>query len=184
MMGAASLPTQARTGAVSPSRETGAAARLALAESLLVTDDATECAQAAVDWLGLRGGARRAVCALFDEESGKIARAIGYGVPRAQLERLSIALEEPDHPLVLALASREPVLLAKNGHRGKQADLWRGDFLAIPLSLSENREARLGLLLVSPSRCGPEARWAADLLGQKLARVRTAVALAEGEHKL
>ena len=183
-MGAASLPAQARGGAVSTPRQPGAVARLALAETLLLADDAAECAQATVDWLGVRCGARRAVCLLFEEETGRIARAISYGVPRAQLESLSIALEEPDHPLVFALGSREPVSLSRNGARGKSGDVWRGDFLAVPLPLSESREARLGLLLVSPSRCGPEARWAGDLLGQKLARVRTTAALAEGEHRL
>src|SRR5438477_4117120 len=143
-MSAASLPTQARSSAATPG-EAGAVGRLALAESFLTSDDPLECAQAAVDWLGLRGGARRAICALIDAESGKVEQVLAFGVGRAQLGSLGIALENPDHPLVFTLAAREPVALggpssAAPGRNGE----WR-DFLAIPLPLSEKREARLGL---------------------------------------
>ena len=98
-------------------------------------------------------------------------------MPAAQLQSLSIALDEPDHPLVFALAGQDAVSVPRNG---KKTDIWRNDFLVLPLPLSEKREARLGLLLVSPSRGGADARWAAELLGQKLARLRTASALVEG----
>src|SRR6266852_5903023 len=181
-MGATSFPTQARPGAPTLPREAAAAARLQLAESLLSTDDAPECAQAAVDWLGARGGARRAVCALFDAETGKLGRVLSSGVPRAQLENLGLALEKPEHLLVFA--GREPVALARNGRGKSNGRPWRGDFIAFPLPLSKKREARLGLLLVSPSRCEQEARWAAELLGQKLLRLRAATAVAAGEHRL
>ena len=175
---AAVLPTQTRAAAA---RETSPSARLALAESLLLTDEAGECAQAAVEWLGVRAGARRAVCALFDAETGKLERVHSHGMARAQIESLSVALEEPDHPLVFALAGRTP---RRNGVARGKADSWRADFLALPLPLSESREARMGLLLVSPARCEADARWAADLLGQKLARLRAAQEIAAGEHRL
>ena len=45
---AAAVPTQARSGAEAPR---DAAARLALVELLLFSDDAEECARATVDWL-------------------------------------------------------------------------------------------------------------------------------------
>ena len=178
-MGAASATTQTGHAAEAP-RDPGAEARLALAEFFLATDDARECAQATVDWLCEHTGARRAVCALLDAETGRMAGIAYRGVAAQQIDSLGLALEEPDHPLVFALAGQDAVSLPKNG--GKKADAWRSDFLAIPLPLSEKREARVGLLLVSPSRA--DAKWAAELLGQKLARLRAATALAEGEHKL
>ena len=74
-------------------------------------------------------------------------------------------------------------MIGKEGRRNG-ADPWRGDFVAIPLPLSEKREARQGLLLVSPARCEPEAKWAAELLGQKIARLRATAAILESEHRL
>jgi signal transduction histidine kinase len=171
-------------GAAEAPPAAGAAARLALAEVLLASDAAAECAQATVSWLGDHAGARRAICALIDAESGRIAHVAAHGVPSAQLDSLGLALDQPDHPLVFALAGRDAISLQKNGRKRRAGDLWRGDFLAIPLPLSEKREARIGLLLVSPSRASSDARWAAELLGQKLVRLRTTSALVEGEHKL
>src|SRR5438270_431588 len=143
---AAAVPTQARSGAESPR---DAAARLALVELLLFSDDAAECARATVDWLAERGGARKSICALIDAESGTLKHVAAAGVSEGQIESLHLALEAPDHPLVFALAGREPVSLGKR----RAPDSWRSDFLAIPLPLSEAREARQGLLLVSPARC-------------------------------
>src|SRR5438874_4549046 len=180
----AAVPTQNRIGA-EPARESTAAARLALAEILLFSDDLLECARATVDWLADRGGARKAICALIQGDSRTLQHVAASGVPEGHLESLHLALGEPDHPLVFALSGRDPVTLGKSTRRnGSREDPWRSDFLAIPLPLSEKREARQGLLLVSPSRCEPEATWAAELLGQKIARLRAAAALAEDEHRL
>src|SRR5256886_989232 len=172
--------SQSRGGAEAPP-ESVSAARLALAEMLLFGDDAAECARATVDWLAERGGARKAICALIDAESGSLQHVAASGVSEGQLDSLHLALEQADHPLLFALAGRDPVTLGRNGRRN--GDPWR-DFLAIPLPMSEKREARQGLLLVSPGRCGQEAKWAAELLGQKIARLRAAAAVAEGEHRL
>src|SRR5438105_4316521 len=174
---AAAVPTQARSGAESPR---DAAARLALVELLLFSDDAAECARATVDWLAERGGARKSICALIEAESGTLKHVAAAGVSEGQIESLHLALEAPDDPLVFALAGREPVSLGKR----RAPDSWRNDFLAIPLPLSEAWEARQGLLLVSPARCEPEARWAAEMLGQKIARLRAAAATAESAHKV
>ena len=174
---AAAVPTQARSGAESPR---DAAARLALVELLLFSDDAAECARATVDWLAERGGARKSICALIDAESGTLKHVAAAGVSEGQIESLHLALEAPDDPLVFALAGREPVSLGKR----RAPDSWRNEFLAIPLPLSEAWEARQGLLLVSPARCEPEARWAAEMLGQKIARLRAAAATAGSAHKV
>ena len=180
-MGAA-VPTQSRSGTETP-REAASAARLALAELLLFSEEPVECARATVDWLAERIGARKAVCALIEAGSGTVQHVAASGVPEGQIETLHLAMENPEHPLVFALAGREAVMIGKEGRRNG-ADPWRGDFVAIPLPLSEKREARQGLLLVSPARCEPEAKWAAELLGQKIARLRATAAILESEHRL
>ena len=180
-MGAA-VPTQSRSGTETP-REAASAARLALAELLLFSEEPMECARATVDWLAERIGARKAVCALIEAGSGTVQHVAASGVPAGQIETLHLAMENPEHPLVFALAGREAVMIGKEG-RCNGADPWRGDFVAIPLPLSEKREARQGLLLVSPARCEPEAKWAAELLGQKIARLRATAAILESEHRL
>jgi PAS domain-containing protein len=163
----ASIPTPARRGGSAPGAGVDAAARLALAKTLLASDEDVECARAAVEWPGKRAGARRAICALIDAESGKILQVLAHGVPSGQLRNVKVAFEDPGHPLVFALSRT-------------------GGFLAIPLLLSEKREARLGLLLVSPSRpeLDREARWAAETLGQKRARLWASGALQESERRL
>src|SRR5712671_624811 len=109
--------TQGRGGTEVPRESSTAAARLALAEALLSSEDAVECARAAVDWLADRAGARKAICALIDAESGTLQHVFASGVSQVQLESLHLALKEPDHPLVFALAGREPVNLGAKGKR-------------------------------------------------------------------
>src|SRR4051812_24536187 len=159
-----------------PAGEAVAAARLPLVENLLTCDDPRECAQLTVDWLAEKAGARRVVCALIEGES--VRDVVAHGVAHSQLGGLSIALEDPGGPLVFALAGPEPVALKRL--------FAKSDFLAIPLPISEKREARVGLLLVTPGRAGldSEARWAAECLGQKLARLRGLATLTDNEHKL
>src|SRR5229473_2316032 len=159
-MGAASIPTPPRRGGTARSAGVAAAARLALAETLLASDE--------------------------DVESGKMLQVVAHGVPSGQLQNLKVAFADPGHPLVFALSRPEPVALARNGNRPNPAALLGSGFLAIPLPLSEKCEARLGLLLVSPSRAelDREARWAAEILGQKLAQLRASGALQESEHRL
>jgi signal transduction histidine kinase len=165
-------------------REAEAATRLALAEQLLESDQIGECAQAAVDWLGEHGGARWAMCALLDAGGRNLLGLAGFGVQVGQLERFSISLDEDSHPLVFALGSKEPVSFdnaAGQRRRKPISPLGNGNFFAIPLPLNEGREARIGLLLVSPSTpaVDREGRWVAHLLGQKLLRLRALATLAE-----
>src|SRR5207245_7885059 len=114
------VPTQSRSGTETP-REAASAARLALAELLLFSEEPVECARATVDWLAERIGARKAVCALIDAESGTVQHVAASGVPEGQIETLHLAMENPEHPLVFALAGREAVMLGKEGRRNGAA---------------------------------------------------------------
>src|SRR4051812_40778986 len=110
----AAAPTHPRRAPEAASDE-GAAARLALAGVFLFSGDAAECAQATVDWLGDHAGARRAICALIDVETGRIENVAARGVPASQLDSLSIALDQPDDPMMFALAGRDAVTVPRNG---------------------------------------------------------------------
>src|SRR5438552_17445795 len=101
-MGAA-VPTQSRSGTETP-REAASAARLALAELLLFSEEPVECARATVDWLAERIGARKAVCALIDAEAGTVQHVAASGVPEAQLETLHRAMAAPERPPLFAPA--------------------------------------------------------------------------------
>jgi signal transduction histidine kinase len=168
-MPAASMASPFRLAA--EQRETRA--QLLLAQALLASDDPIECAQATVDWLGARAGARRCICALMDPERGRVTAVVTYGTEMAVLE---LALEEPGHPLIFAFAGQEAVAVKSRGP-------WRRDFLALPLPPDERREARLGLLLVSPSRVAA-THWAARMLGEKLARLQAQKAIVEQAFQL
>src|ERR671926_233859 len=52
---------QSSTAAAPRAAESSAVARLALAEHFIASDDATECAQRAVDWLAQHAGAKAVV---------------------------------------------------------------------------------------------------------------------------
>src|SRR3989442_13874450 len=121
---AGAVLSQARSGAEAPRN---AAARLALVELLLFSDDAEECARATVDWLAERGGARKSICALIDAESGTLKHVAAAGVSEGKIESLHPALEAPDHPPVFAPPGREPVSPGKR----RAPDSWRSDSLAI-----------------------------------------------------
>src|SRR3989442_13278966 len=113
---AAVVPTQSRSGTETP-REAASAARLALAELLLFSEEPVECARATVDWLAERIGARKAVCALIDAESGTVQHVAASGVPGGQIETLPLAMANPEQPLVIDLAGGAAVMLRKEGRR-------------------------------------------------------------------
>src|SRR5439155_3370976 len=131
------------------------AARLALAELLLFSEEPVECARATVDWLAERIGARKAVCALIDAESGTVQHVAASGVPEGQIETLHLAMENPEHPLVFALAWREAVMLGKEGRRNGP-DPRRVRRSSIPPPPTAEPEARLSHLQRSHQRSATE----------------------------
>src|SRR5258705_13883428 len=114
-MGAA--VTSQNRGGTEPPSDSVSAARLAMAELLLFSEDPVECARATVDWLVERGGARKALCALIETESGTLQDVAASGVPEGQLEALHLAPEQPDPPLAFAPAGRRPVSPDPPGRR-------------------------------------------------------------------
>src|SRR5436190_1696904 len=160
----AAVPTQNRIGA-EPARESTAAARLALAEILLFSDDLLECARATVDWLADRGGARKAICALIQGDSRTLQHVAASGVPEGQLESLHLALGEPDHPILLtdpegrmiiSNARADALFSAREGesegrHRAVTLNNMLFSATLSQQAIDESGAARRELLLVSPS---------------------------------
>ena len=169
----------ASTSATPRPPESGALARLALAEHLVSSDDAVECAQRAVDWLAQHAGAKAAICALLDAETDELRALAGAGVTPAQLKRLAVHRDEEAHPMAFALSRSAPIVFENGKARAAAAPFGSGPFVASPLPIAERPEARVGILLAAPPSAAldREVRWVADMLGQKLVLAHLSAAL-------
>jgi PAS domain S-box-containing protein len=159
--------------------------RLQLLEFLLASDDPAECAQRAVEWLGAHAGARFALCAMVDSTGARLADIAKHGLPRAAAG-LSVELDQRDHRLVTALARTQPVVLSDNGS-DDGLGLPRGPVLAVPLhGLTVDEDVRVGVLLIGPVSPSVvrESRWVGDMLGPRLARLRSYRGVVEGHRRL
>jgi signal transduction histidine kinase len=166
--------------------EPNAVARLELAEFLLGSEQIGECAQRAIDWLSRHAGARTAVCALLDPESGELRGTAGCGVSASQLQRLAVSRDAEAHPIAFALAQEKPIVFENGRARRAATPLGPGPFLAVPLPIGERAEARVGILIAAPPSplLEREARWVADALGQRVLQLRAATRAIEAEHRL
>jgi PAS domain S-box-containing protein len=181
---AAAIPrAQARTGPA-------ATPRLALAEFLLGCQSPAECAQWSLDWLAEQTGLRRALCLTVSDDGTRLVNLAACGVKAGRVPKIEVRLEQRDHPLVAAFAAGATVALPSNGagsgaHAGA-AFLAGRLFLAIPVRADGGRDEPLGLLVVSPPDpdLTREATWVAQVLGAKLAGLRTSSALSEARRRL
>ncbi len=165
--------------------------RLALLEQLLIVDDVEACAQRALDWLGRHAGVTRAACLLAPlEHSGRLTAVAGLGVSATRLTRFSLDLDERDHPLVRAMLGPGPVSFSANGgdpRRRALIPIGDGPFEAIPLYDFDARgDLPAGLLVLSYARGAAPAgaRWAAEILGPRLAQLRERQRLNDAERGL
>ena len=174
------VPPTARAG------EQNAVARLELLETLVASGEVGECAQLAVEWLAHHAGARSAVCALIDPDSGQLRGTAGVGVTSAQLSRLAVDRDADAHPLAFALLRDGPIVFGNGRARTASAPFGPGPFVAVPLPIGERPEGRVGILLASPPSklLDREARWVADLLGQRLLQLKTQERLAAAERRV
>src|SRR5204862_8321998 len=78
-------------------------ARLALAEFLLKCEVVHECALWSLEWLGDLVGVRRAACFLVDHDANELGAVAVYGGAPSTISRMTISLDQRDHPLVAAL---------------------------------------------------------------------------------
>ncbi len=164
----------------------GSKAKLALVDALLAEPEARPCAVLAMRWLVRYAGVERAVCAVVDHESGRLACLAGMGVALTAMDSFALDLTDRTHPLVVALGGGEPVAFhdSQSLLRSFETPLGSTSFHAVPLGRDENG---LGLLLLTGLDDGPvsdDVLWAAELLGMRLASIwYRRVQLDERRHK-
>ena len=146
---------------------------MGLATSLMSEPDVAACAHETLRWLGRHSGVEVGLCVVVDEQREALVGLAGDGVPHARVAGFAVDLGQVDSPLVLALASREPMLLSpsSDGSAFPETPLGRVPFLAVPLDAPEAREEpAVGLLLLAglEDLDGDEVSWAASLLGARL----------------
>ncbi len=153
-------------------------ARLTLAEFLLRCEVVAECAQWSLDWLGDHAGVRRAVCFLVDQNAGELGAVAVHGAGPSTISRMTIPLQQRDHPLVAALRTSTPIELspATFGPRLRRPPLTGlAPFLVLPLGRPDEGAGEApGLILLSAAspEAVREATWLAEVLGRRLARLR------------
>jgi signal transduction histidine kinase len=157
-------------------------ARAELADAVLSAPDAAAASRLTLQWLGRHAGVEQGLCMLTSEDGALLLGGAADGVPSARVESFGIKLDERDHPLVLALGGREPVVFGRARARSRLRlvpDTPLGDtpFLALPLARPEQpkSEPALGLLLltgIEDDVPGDDVRWAADVLAARLLCVR------------
>ena len=154
----------------------GAKTKLALVEALLAEQEARPCALFVLRWLVRHAGIERGFCAVVEPEMGRLMGLTGISVPLAALDAFSLDLDDRSHPLMVALAGTEPVAFHSSGQgllRPFETPLGADSFHAVPLSRSaEPADFGLGLLLLTSHGDGPlgeDVRWAAEMLGVRLA---------------
>src|SRR5258706_1166352 len=162
------LPSSRGSGTI------GARVKLSLVDVLLAEPEARLCAVETLRWLARHAGIERAVCAVVDPESGRLAGLTGLGVPPAVVEAFSLGFADRTHPLVVAMAGSEPIAFHDSGQilpRPFDPPLGKASFHAVPLGSSQ-QEMGPGLLLLAGAGDGPvsdDVLWAAELLGMRLA---------------
>jgi len=184
-----------RSSAVRPLRRdeggVDAQARLALAEVLLVSEDAADCARRGLEWLGRHADVRGALCLVAsDDDDARLSALASQGMLAAQVNGFGIDLEARDHPLVGVAFGLRPVsftprditadgrLLTPLGHVG---------YHVFPLhALDTKEEPPVGLLLTTrvPAARFRDVRWLVQILGHRLARLRSSHGIADAERRL
>jgi PAS domain S-box-containing protein len=160
--------------------------RLHLLEFLLATNDVTECAERAVEWLAAHAGVRHALCAAVDPGNVHLVGLAGHALGRFQASEFRLELDQRGHPLINVLTRLQPTVIPQNGY-SEALGIPQVPYLAVPLhSPVVDEEPRLGVLLVSPvlPRVVREARWVADVLGPRIAHLRAYRAYAESQRRL
>jgi signal transduction histidine kinase/PAS domain-containing protein len=173
-----SPPANARPGA-------SAEAKLALVEFLLGCDDLGTCAQHSVEWLARYVGTKQAMCAALDADPNRLFGISSQGMSSARAVEFVLDLGDRKHALVDALHREQPTYFPR-GPKQPRTPLGDVSFHALPLAARRTEgDQAVGLLLVSATsgQVNSETAWVADVLGEKLLRLRSGGVMAEKQFR-
>ena len=151
-----------------------AEAKLRLVEFLLGSEDPRACAERALEWLGVHGGAKQAICAQVDQASERLVITAGFGLSPAEIEPMSIDLEAREHPLVVALSAAHPVAVTVSDEATLESLQLGGPAVAVAFQGLVGEERRPGGVLLASPASAETARvleWLAEVLGHRLVRL-------------
>lgn len=151
-------------------------ARLALAESLLSTDDVSACARLGLAWLSRHLGIGRGLIAMSAEDPGRLWGVSSLGVSPARTGEFTLDLTDRRDPLVAVVWSGRPAHFPI-GPAQPETPLESISFAALPLR-SNRAQAPLGLLLVEHDlpELGDSLLWFAEIFTERLERAQGRVA--------
>jgi signal transduction histidine kinase len=168
-----------------------ASARLGLVEVLLVSDDAVDCARRCLEWLGRHAHLRAGLCLLAtQDDAARLAAVASHGLRPADLNGFGLDLEERDHPLVSVAFGLRPAAFAASdltGDRRLVTPLGPVSYQVFPLhGLDATEEPPVGLLLAVrvPTSRARDIRWVTQILGHRVARLRSTRGIADAERRL
>ena len=162
--------------------------KLAFLEALLACDSLVEAAQLGADWLVRSVGIREIAIALVDLERGGSPRLVFVATQglddAADIDALSIDLDERDHPLIQAMnfqgPARPAVIPNTAGLAFSGGRCWA---YPLPFPPKPGRDC-VGLVLLGGIARDPQLRWILGVLGRKLSDLRNLRILATTEKRL
>ena len=145
-----------------------AEAKLALLEDLQRCGDPAAAAQSAAEWLLAHSGAERTVFAAPDHARGTLSAIAGAGIPPRQLKKISLPLDDSNHPLISALTNGSAISF-HNPRDTRLSAFGVEPFTSVKIGGAGDDPA-LGLMLISPASEMPAAsmKWVAATLGRCL----------------
>jgi PAS domain S-box-containing protein len=165
-----------------------ATTKLAFVEALLATDTLVEASQLGVDWLARHLGVRQVAVALSDLERPAGARlvvAASHGLEASEVARVSVDLDDRDHPFIVALCSGRASTLPSSALESMRLTFESRRCTAYPLPFPVDRDREpVGLVLVNGIARDSETKWLFGVLGRKLVDLRNLRVLATTERRL
>ena len=164
-------------------------ARLRLLEGFLSRTEITDCAQYALQWCGEVLGIDRAMCLVRPAGEQALFTVGAYGLPVATAAGFTVALENWDDPLIVALSQRRHAFYpaphsAGDRRRRPVTPFEDAPLHAIPLGVSGLTDEPFGLLLFATGpQLTPGLHWFHTIFGQKLDQILRHQALTDGDRR-